>query len=170
MAQARRDENRVPTLIGESALGTTPINVYVDPTTHELYVKASISAGDIQIGAVEIKDGTTDNRATVNGFGALIVDGSGATQPISGTITTGVDSVMDGKFYTNHLDDYTTSNVTYIGQEDKTGTWRMIKIDETGNFPVFTYATLVNNVTLSDYATAWAARTTATYNIYETAF
>jgi hypothetical protein len=45
MAQARRDDNGVPTLIGESALGITPINVYVDPTSHRLYTDASITDG-----------------------------------------------------------------------------------------------------------------------------
>lgn len=142
--------------VGADAAGV-PVPVYLE-------------TGDIQIGAIEIKDATTDIRAIVNGFGYLMVDGSGATQPISGTITTGVDSVIDSKFYTNHIDDYTTSNVTYFGQENKDGTWRIIKIDETGNFPVFTYATVTNNPTLTSYTLAWNGRVTATYNIYATAF
>jgi hypothetical protein len=46
-------------------------------------VPVELETGDIQIGAIEIKDGTTDQRAIVNGFGYLMVDGSGVTQPIS---------------------------------------------------------------------------------------
>ncbi|MBA2559477.1 MAG: hypothetical protein H0V07_06240 [Propionibacteriales bacterium] len=42
---------------------------------------------DIEIGAVEIKDGTTDTRVTVTGANALKTDGSGVTQPVSGTVT-----------------------------------------------------------------------------------
>ncbi len=39
MAQAPRDENRIPTLLGVSSVdGTTPVTIYADPTTHRLYV------------------------------------------------------------------------------------------------------------------------------------
>jgi hypothetical protein len=81
-----------------------------------------------------------------------------------------IDSKITYVYATNHFDDYTTTSVTYIGQETSTGLWKIIKIDETGNFPVFTYASLNNNPTLTTYALAWAARVTATYNIYEIAF
>lgn len=47
----------------------------------------TVSTSDIEIGAVEIKDGTTDNRTSVSAAGALKVDNSGVTQPVSGTIT-----------------------------------------------------------------------------------
>mgnify|MGYP001407009312 CR=1 FL=1 len=73
--QSVRDENRVPSLLGASSLdGTTPITAYVDPTTHELLVNASIDAGDIEIGAVEIKNSTDDTRATVSTKGLHIFD------------------------------------------------------------------------------------------------
>lgn len=52
-----------------------------------LPVSATIDASDIQIGAVEIKNATTDDRATVSAAGALKVDGSAVTQPVSGTVT-----------------------------------------------------------------------------------
>lgn len=74
------------------------------------------------------------------------------------------------KYATNHLDDYTTASTTYVGQEDLDGNWKLTKIDETGNFPVYTYASLANNSSLTTYALAWAARTTATYGIYSAAF
>lgn len=39
MANAKHDQNRIPTLIGVSSSdGTTPTLVYVDPVTHRLYV------------------------------------------------------------------------------------------------------------------------------------
>lgn len=43
MAQARRDQNRVPTLIGASTVDDeTPIRAWIDPTTHRLLVDAEI--------------------------------------------------------------------------------------------------------------------------------
>lgn len=70
MSQAKRDENRVTTLIGVSSIdGVTPTNVKVDPSTNRLYVDANINTTDIEIGAVEIKDGTTDTRAVVGADG-----------------------------------------------------------------------------------------------------
>ena len=45
MAQAPRDENRVTTLLGTSYIdGTTPVVIWGDPSTHELFVKASIGS------------------------------------------------------------------------------------------------------------------------------
>lgn len=44
MAQAPRDENRVTALLGTSAVdNTTPVAIWANPTTHELYVTASSS-------------------------------------------------------------------------------------------------------------------------------
>jgi len=68
MSSTPRDENRIPALFGVSPIdGETAIPVYVDDTTHELYVK--LSTGDIQIGAVEIKNSTDDTRAKVGANG-----------------------------------------------------------------------------------------------------
>ncbi len=77
MSTASRDPNRVPTLIGVSnADSLTPTKVAVDPATGEMLVQTTLSAGDIEIGAVEIKDGTTDARAVVGPDG-LEVDVTG---------------------------------------------------------------------------------------------
>ena len=40
MAESHRDENRIPVLLGVTSTSpnTAPIEVYVDPTTHRLYV------------------------------------------------------------------------------------------------------------------------------------
>lgn len=55
-------------------------------TNNKLDVNA-IFSGDIEIGAVELKNGTDDTRATVTPDHALKVDGSAVTQPISGMVT-----------------------------------------------------------------------------------
>lgn len=48
MSNASRDKNRITTLLGTSSVdGTTPITIYADPTTHRLFVDASISAATI---------------------------------------------------------------------------------------------------------------------------
>lgn len=45
MSSAPRDENRVPSLIGESNdSNRTPVTIYADPTTHRLLVTATISS------------------------------------------------------------------------------------------------------------------------------
>ena len=49
----------------------------------------TLIASDIEIGAVELKNGTDDTRATITAQNALKVDGSGVTQPISGTVQPG---------------------------------------------------------------------------------
>lgn len=60
------------------------VQVQVD-SNGKLPTTATIDASDIEIGAVEIKDGGSDNRASVSAGGALEVDGSGTVQPVSGT-------------------------------------------------------------------------------------
>lgn len=48
MANASRDENSIPTLLGVSnADGTTPIRVYADPTTHRLLVDVGSGGGTL---------------------------------------------------------------------------------------------------------------------------
>jgi len=78
--------------------------------------------------------------------------------------------LSDSKYQSNAVDDYTTTDVTYVGLEDKYGKWVIKKIDETGNFPLVSYATIINNPTLTTYTLAWAGRVAATYNDYSTAF
>ena len=47
---AKKDQNRIPTLIGVSSSdGTTPTLVYVDPTTHRLYVDLVGGGGGLSI-------------------------------------------------------------------------------------------------------------------------
>lgn len=82
------------------------------PNTGELRTQATvtINPGDIQIGAVEIKDGTTDNRATVDGslrlHVALIPKRANETQNQSATnidLTSAMESAahdINGVFLT----------------------------------------------------------------------
>lgn len=57
MSDAIRDENRVPGIIGASSSnGTTAVVVYVDPTTHRLYVDAVITSA-------VVTGGKTNNAA-----------------------------------------------------------------------------------------------------------
>jgi len=68
MAEAPRDSNRVPTLLGESnAVAGVPITVYVDPSTHRMLVNTtvtgSISAGTSLIEAVLVGQ-TTSHAST----------------------------------------------------------------------------------------------------------
>ena len=65
---------------GSSSTGLTDAELRATP------VPVSMSS-DIEIGAVELKNGTDDTRATVTAGNALKVDGSAVTQPISGTVT-----------------------------------------------------------------------------------
>lgn len=132
MAQAKRDQNYVPTLIGTSSTdNTTPINVLIDPVTGRLLVDVSGSgsggtamtddaaftpgttqgtpifamlddsapdsvdegdAGIVRMSAnrvlyVQIRDAQGNERGLrVTAGGAILVDGSATTQPVSGTV------------------------------------------------------------------------------------
>lgn len=46
-------------------------------------LSVNLSVGDVEIGAVELKDSVSSNRAAIDGSGRLSVDGSGVTQPVS---------------------------------------------------------------------------------------
>lgn len=65
-------------------------------------------------------------------------------------------------------DDYTTTNVTYLGKMKTDGTWLITKIDSTGNFDTFRYANVSNNATRTTYALAWTNRVTLTYGYLNT--
>lgn len=85
MGEAKRDGNFVPTLIGVSSSdGTTPVTVYVDPTTHRLKVDlGGGGSGSVQTVAV----------ASANGF-AGTSDGD-PVNPIL-TLSTTVTGILSG--------------------------------------------------------------------------
>jgi hypothetical protein len=90
-----------------------PINA-----TNRFPVEAEITVEDIEIGAVELKNSTTDDRATVikpGTEGALIIEKI---------------------HFAERVDDYTTANVTYVGKAatgslTSAAVWQIRKIDVT---------------------------------------
>lgn len=84
MAQAERDENFVPTLLGVSnADGETPVRVYADPTTHRLLVDLPGGAGTV----------TSVSVVTANGFAGSVADPT--TTPAI-TLSTTVTGILQG--------------------------------------------------------------------------
>jgi len=77
MAQAKRDQNDVPTLLGVSNVdGATPVTIYADPTTHRLLVDLPAGNGITSINA----DGTAAQTLTVGTTGtdfAIVDDAAG---------------------------------------------------------------------------------------------
>lgn len=72
MAQASRDQNNVPTLLGVStADGKTPVTVYADPSTHRLLVNNSatnpVTDGTYTVGAKLTEMGTEGTITIENG-------------------------------------------------------------------------------------------------------
>lgn len=55
-----------------------------------------------------------------------------------------------------------SGNITYFGKEDIEGNWLIMKIDETSG-TVFSYATIKNNNSITNYSDAWTNRETLTY-------
>lgn len=71
MAEAKRDGNYVPTLIGVSSTdGVTPVTVYVDPVTHRLYVDATGGTGTV----TSIATGTGLTGGTITTTGTISLD------------------------------------------------------------------------------------------------
>lgn len=84
MANAERDQNFVPTLLGVSnADGTTPVPVYADPTTHRLLVDLSGGSGTV----------TTVSVVTANGFAGTVAN---ATTTPAITIQTTITGIIKG--------------------------------------------------------------------------
>ena len=124
--QAKHDENRVTTLIGVSSADyETTTTIAVNPTTHAMLVDANITTGDIEIGAVEIKNSTDDTRATV-GANGLHVDVR--------TIQTGTNSI--GQVTANAGTNLNTSALSTSAKQDTLLTELQLKADLTETQPV----------------------------------
>lgn len=111
-----------------------------------------------------------DETYQLNTVELVGVDSNGNPRRVPVDESGSIQFTSTDRFNTNHIDDYTTTSVVYIGMEDKDSIPMIKKIDSTGNFPVFTYASVSNNPTLTTYALMWAARTTATYGTYGGSF
>ena len=58
MPNAKRDENRITTLLGTSSVdGVTPVRVWADPVTHRLYVDLAGGGGFTNLTATGNVDG-----------------------------------------------------------------------------------------------------------------
>ena len=111
--------------------GNVLADVY-DSSNHVLKTSASLSiAGDVEIGAVEIKDSTTDTRATV-GTNGLYVDAQNRTLAVtfqdSATVAANGVSIPVGAYKNLTIEIYgtsTTRTVTFYGK-GPSGTLRAI--------------------------------------------
>lgn len=84
MAQAPRDQNSVPTLLGASSSdGITPIPIYADPVTHRLLVDLPGSGGTV----------TSVSVVTANGFAGSVAN---ATTTPAITLSTTVTGIVKG--------------------------------------------------------------------------
>lgn len=144
----------------------------VDDDGHQ---QIDIQSSELPSGAATSAKQLPDNhQVTVSNIASTPVITGFATSANQTTGNTSVGNIDLNtefmKFQANDVDDYTTTNVTYVGLETKAGTWMIKKLDETGNFLTINYASVTNNALLTDYTTAWAARTTATYADFSSAF
>ena len=88
--------------------------------------------------------------------------------PTTGTLDRMTQPSGDSRFATSDIDE-ASATVTYIGKMDADGGWMIQKID-TSSGTAFTYATVLNNTSVTSYADAWTARATLTYGTYSQAF
>lgn len=102
-------------------------------------VDVTLTTGDIEIGAVELKNGTDDTRATVTAGNALKVDGSAVTQPVSGTVTANLSATDNAVLDQIELN---TDFGTVTGGGTETGAVRVtiannstgvLSVDDNGN-------------------------------------
>ena len=80
---AQKDDNNVSTLIGVSSSdGTTPITVYVNPTTHRMLVTSDVNFADEETptGTIDGSNTSFTLANTVDPVGSLILVLNGAVQ------------------------------------------------------------------------------------------
>lgn len=114
MANAKRDQNNVPTLIAvSSADGVTPVLVYANPTTHRLLTEPA--AG---VPAVYVDSRLTGQTAAVASVATYTVGASDATFWVSGNVN--VTAYTAGNF---------TLRVTYTNESNS-----VVNADLQGHF------------------------------------
>ncbi len=125
-----------------------------------------------KVGSVPFKTSSGEiKEALINDNGKLQVDIDMDSEGLATSAKQDDIIANTDKWETNAIDDYTTTNVTYICKEKADGTWWIKKISEAGDYPVFTHASALNNPTVTTYAAAFSARaTTLVYGNYNEAF
>ena len=77
--------------------------------------------------------------------------------------------VVEKSYYTNDIDE-SVADITYVGKQDETGKWFILKIDESGVTTECKYASQTNNATVEVYSVGWTNRVALTYGTYDEAF
>lgn len=114
--------------------------------------QTNLGAGDIQIGAVELKDATTDTRAKIKNDG---VDNALVT-------TSNYQDVLS-KYRISDTDDDASPN--YYGFLDKDGAWYILKETIVSGANTYRYAKGTSN-----YATNWTNRASLSYDYFDVVF
>lgn len=99
MADAKRDQNNVPTLLGVSNVdGVTPVVIWADPVTHRLLVDASGGGSSIELQTDGVPNGDqtllnliagTNITLTDDGVGGVTIDATGGGGMAIGDPVTG---------------------------------------------------------------------------------
>jgi hypothetical protein len=131
MANSKRDDNRVPTLLAVSNVDhATPVLLEADPTTHELIVSSSGGSGGSGNGAIldganatikasvlQLTDANPLTVAIVNGFGDQISSFGGGTQYDEGdTASIATGTVMLWKDSGNIMSSVTATTPLPVSQ------------------------------------------------------
>lgn len=170
MADAKRDGNWVPTLIGVSSVdGVTPTLVYVDPTTHRLYVDITGASGT---GDVVGPSSATDNAIArfdsttgklIQNSTVIIADTTGNMSGLQ-KLTVGVVSGASGSIEFKG----TTSGTVTIVSQAAAGTYTLtlpnaqggantvLQNDGSGNL---SWASVAGDMLLGTIQTVTAAKT-----------
>ena len=157
MAQAKRDENRVTTLLGVSSIDLiTPTNAAVNPATGALLTEGGAGGTQYADGAARgtatgtllmVDDGTNvqsalgttagvlkvDLSATTANATAVKVDGSAVTQPVSGTVT--VNPLTNSSVVKAQLQDNAGTAIT-LGQKAMTASVPVVLASDQTSIPV----------------------------------
>lgn len=142
MANAKHDQNRVPTLIAVSSVdGTTPVTIYGDPTTHRLLVDLTgVGSGDV-VGPASATDNAivrfdSTTGKLIQNSGITVSDTSGGTNLITIQATGELNIAAGG---TENID-FTVNGVQYgfIQGSDGSFQWGSsvglgLIIDQNGN-------------------------------------
>ncbi len=150
MAQAKRDQNNVPTLLGVSNVdSSTPVVIYADPVTHRLLVDLPTSSGTVSSVSVVTANGFAGTVATATTTPAItlsttitgVLKGNGTA--ISAA-SAGTDYVAPGPITTSGL---TMATAKMLGRATAgTGAIEEIAVTGSGSAVLATTPTLVTPV------------------------